>query len=141
MIKLFAIGRLCAEPELRTTTSGKSVTNFRLAIRTSMKDEENKYVSDFWNCTAWSGLADNIAKYCHKGDLVAIEGEPRQREYTDKNGQNVRVTDINISNLEFAGSPNRNGNNTAAAPAQKPAPKPIPKDVAEESGYADDLPF
>lgn len=143
MIKIYGIGRFCNDPELRNTTAGKSVTNFRLAFRTSVKDNEGHNISDFYNCSAWGGLADNIAKYCHKGDLVAVEGDIRQREYTNKDGINVRTTEITVANLEFAGGPNRNGANqnapTQNAPTQNAAQKPVPG--AAEAGYSDDLPF
>lgn len=140
MIKTFLAGRLCADPELRTTTSGHSVCNMRLAVRTSQKDAQGQAVSEFYTAVAWSGLADTCAKYLKKGSLVYVTGEPRKREYTGKDGAKHTDMEINVENLEFGpASVNANASVAGSAPSRTsppPSANGTPSAASEE-----DLPF
>lgn len=102
MIRTTGNGRLTADPELRTTTSGKSVCTFRIGT----KDRETQY---FFDCVAWGTTAETIAKYMHKGDQIIIEvGRLTNREYTDKKGNKVKTHDIVVDNFEFGAKAARN---------------------------------
>ena len=81
------IGRLTADPELRTTTTGKSVCGFTVALN----DQFNKEKSYFFKVNAWGATAEFVANYLNKGRLVAVDGRLDQRKYEDKDG-NQRVS-------------------------------------------------
>lgn len=96
MNKVYLIGRLCADPELKMTNTGKSVTTFTLAANRQGSKE-----SDFPDCVAWEKTADFICKYFQKGSPLVIEGAIQTRTYEDKNGQKRKVVEINVKNVEF----------------------------------------
>lgn len=110
MLNVVALmGRLVADPELKTTQSGNSVCTFRVAVDRSYtaKDEERK--ADFFTITAWRQTAEFICKYFQKGSLIAIEGSLQTRQYQDKNGNNRTATEVLASRVNFAGSKASNG--------------------------------
>ena len=86
--KVILIGRLCADPEFRQTTSGIAVCRIRLAVdRPKQKDQEQQ--ADFVNCTAWRNTAEFISRYFTKGKKIIVEGSLRNNDYTDNNGERV----------------------------------------------------
>lgn len=101
MNKFIAIGRITNNIELKTTTSGKYVTNFGLAINRNFKNADGERESDFLNCVAFNKLAETISKYLKKGDLIGIEGSIQTRKYTDKDGNNRYATEVKIDNIDF----------------------------------------
>lgn len=103
MNKIFLVGRLTREPELRTTQSGISVAAMTVAV-TRRRDAENR--SDFINVIAWRGLADSCAKYLVKGQQVAVTGELRTRSYDAGDGSGKRyVTEVQADDVEFLAKP------------------------------------
>ena len=107
MNKVFLIGRLSRDPELRHTTSGMAVCQINVAIsrRTAQgKDPE----TDFINVVIWDRQAENVAKYLTKGRQIAIEGRIQTRNYDNNEGKRVYVTEVIASNVEFLGSVNDN---------------------------------
>lgn len=101
MNKCEFIGRLTKDPELTTTTSGISITKFNIAVDRKFKKEDGTKETDFFNCVAWRGLADNINKYVHKGSKVYVFGEIQNHSYDDKDGIKRYVTDLQVSDCEF----------------------------------------
>ena len=105
MLNVVAImGRLVADPELRTTQQGTSVCSFRIACdrNRAAKGEERK--ADFIDVVAWRQTAEFICKYFQKGSLIAIEGSLQTRQYQDKNGNNRTATEVLASQASFAGA-------------------------------------
>ena len=100
MQKFIAIGNLTKDPEWLTTSNGTSVCKFGIAIPREYKDSNGERQVDFFNCTAWKGLAENIYKYCVKGSKVSIIGQVQNRTYQGKNGR-MTVTEIIVENVEF----------------------------------------
>ncbi len=98
MNKAFLIGRMCADPELRMTNNGKSVTSFTLAVNRWGQNKE----ADFLDCVAWEKTADFICKHFTKGAPIVIEGAIQTRNYNDKDGNKRKATEINVYNAEFA---------------------------------------
>ncbi len=96
MNRVYIIGRLCADPELKMTNTGKSVTTFTLAANRQGSKE-----SDFLDCVAWEKTAEFICKYFQKGSPLVIEGAIQTRTYEDKNGQKRKAVEINVKNVEF----------------------------------------
>ena len=89
------IGRLTADPELKTTQSGVSVCSFTLAVnRPRVKD-----TTDFINFQAWRQSAEYLCKYGHKGDMVAVNGTLTSRKWQDKDGNNRTAFEVVTDNL------------------------------------------
>ena len=101
MNKVIQIGRTTQSIELKKTTSGKSVASFGIAVKRNFKNANGEYESDFFNCVAYSNLADTMNLYVKKGDMIAIEGRLQTRKYTDKDGNNRYSTEIIVENVEF----------------------------------------
>jgi single-strand DNA-binding protein len=98
MNSVHLIGRLTKEPELVFTPSGVAVFNNSIAIDEKYKDEKKTF---FFNVKAFSKLAEMIATYSYKGQLVGITGRLTQRSYDNKEGQKVYLTEITIENIRF----------------------------------------
>ena len=91
------IGRLTRDPELRKTESGTSVVSFTVAVNRRFNREE----TDFINVVAWNQTADFLAKYGDKGALVGVEGRIQTRNYEDKDGKMVYVTEVVADNVQL----------------------------------------
>jgi len=107
MNKVFLIGRLSRDPELRHTTSGMAVCQINVAVgrRTGAgRDPE----TDFINVVVWDKQAENVAKYLAKGRQVAVEGRIQTRSYDNNEGKKTYVTEVVANNVEFLGSANDN---------------------------------
>lgn len=87
--KVIMIGRLVADPELKTTKTGISVMSARIAVNRAYAKEGDKK-SDFFNVSAWRQTAEFVCKYFAKGKLIGIEGSLQTRDFTDKEG-NKRI--------------------------------------------------
>ena len=107
--KVIMQGRLVADPELRTTNSGVSVANWRIAVDRNYKDASGERGTDFIRCTAWRGTADFVTKWFHKGSMILLEGSLQNSEFTDKDGNNRTVAQVVVDNVFFAGSKSENG--------------------------------
>jgi single-strand DNA-binding protein len=93
-------GRLVANPEIKTTPSGKSVCSFTIAVDRGYGDNKE---TDFITCVAWEKTAEFISKYFNKGSEIGIEGSIQTRKWTDKNGNNRTAFEIRVSNTQFIG--------------------------------------
>lgn len=133
--KAILIGRLTADPELKTIPSGASVCTFRIACdrRFSGKDGERK--ADFITIVAWRQTAEFVSKFFTKGKLIGVEGSIQTRSYTDKDGNNRTAFEVVADNCFFVGSKSEAGGASFAAPRDEFAPAP----VAYASGSAGDF--
>lgn len=105
MLNVVAImGRLTADPELKTTQQGTMCTRFTIACDRSYSKGEKQ--TDFITITAWRQTAEFICKYFQKGSLIAIEGSIQSRQYKDKNGNNRTSFEVLANNVNFAGAKN-----------------------------------
>lgn len=98
------MGRLTADPELRTTPNGISVTSFSIAVDRAYQKAGTERQTDFINCVAWRQTAEFITKYFQKGSMIAVNGTLQQRSYTDKDGNKRTAYDVVIDNASFCGS-------------------------------------
>ncbi len=96
-------GRLTADPELKTTQSGISVTSFSIAVDRRYRAGEERQ-TDFINVVAWRQQAEFVAKYFKKGNMIGIEGSIQTRKYTDKNGNNRTAFEVVANNVQFVES-------------------------------------
>ena len=139
--KVILIGNLVADPELKQTQSGISVTSFRIAVgrRYTSKVAEGTQQTDFINIVAWRQTADFICNYFKKGQMIAIEGSIQTRPYEDKNGNKRTAFEVVANNVSFCGDNKRDG---AAADSSEVASfsNAGADDFTEFSGD-DDLPF
>ena len=97
-------GRLTRDPEMRQTASGTSVTNFCVAVDRDYKDQNGEKQTDFFDCTAWKGRGEVIAKYFQKGSEICVTGNMESRKYKDKEGNNRTAWEINVQGFDFCGS-------------------------------------
>lgn len=114
------MGRLTADPELRTTSSGISVTTFCVAVDRSFVRPGEERQADFINVTAWRQTADFVTRYFRKGSMIAVQGSIQTRSYEDKNGNRRTAVEIVADNVSFCGSKNSDSanQNRFEAPAQ-----------------------
>ena len=96
-------GRLTADPELKTTSNGLSVTTFSIAVDRRYRSGEERQ-TDFINIVAWRQSAEFITKYFKKGNLIGIEGSIQTRRYQDKNGNNRTAFEVVVNNVQFVES-------------------------------------
>lgn len=98
------MGRLTADPELRQTASGISVTSFSLACQRGRKGQGGESITDFFTVVAWRGTAELAVKYLSKGRLVVVEGKLQSRTWVADDGTNRHVVEIVASAIHFADS-------------------------------------
>ena len=129
-------GRLTADPELKTTQSGISVTSFSIAVDRRYRSGEDRQ-TDFINIVAWRQTAEFVTKYFKKGSLIGIEGSIQTRKYQDKDGNNRTVFEVVANNVQFVES------KRDSAPPSEPASfsNAGVDDFAEIGDVDDDLPF
>ena len=103
--KAILVGRLGADPELRTTGGGTSVVNMRLATSDRRKEGDQWIDHTEWhNITVWGRSAENVAKFCSKGKELFVEGRIQTRKYTDKSGADRYSTEIVADNIRLPSS-------------------------------------
>lgn len=103
MNKVIMMGRLARDPEVRYSTSGKTVAKFSLAVNRRFK-QDNGPDTDFFNCTTFGKQAEFVEKYLKKGTKIVVSGRIQNDNYTDKNGNQVYSTQIMVEEIEFAES-------------------------------------
>lgn len=101
MNKVFLIGNLTRDPELTETANGVSVCHFTIAVKRNYTTGDGERETDFFNCTAWRGVADSVARFCKKGSKIAVSGSIQLRNYEDNNGQKRTTPDIIAHDVEF----------------------------------------
>lgn len=148
MNKVCLIGRITKDPEIRYTANNIAVATFSLAINRTYKNANGEYDADFINCIAFRNTADLLGKYVHKGDQLGIEGHIQTRNYDDKDGKKVYVTEVVVDSLDFLQNKREEKNEpkateTATETATQAATEVDPyKDFGEAIEISDDdLPF
>ena len=142
MNKVFLIGNLTRDPELTETSGGVSVCHFAIAVNRSYTSSDGERQTDFFNVTAWRGLAENVARFTKKGSKVAVSGSVQIRNYEDNQGARRTAVDVIAQDVEFltqksAGS----GDDFYDAPAaEKPAASKR-KPALESFDDDGDIPF
>lgn len=96
------MGRLTADPELRTTENGNEFSTFSIAVQRP-KPKDGEAQTDFFNCVAWRNRARIVSEWYHKGDMIMIVGTLHNRRWTDKNGNNRISEQIIVKEIHFTG--------------------------------------
>lgn len=140
--KVILLGRLGADPEVKTLESGTTVASIRLATTERYKDKNgNQQESTEWhNVVFWRGLADVVAKYLKKGDQAYVEGRIKTRKWTDKDGNDRYNTDIVATEMTMLGGSSSGGGQSQAS-ASAPAQNQVNEPSASLDDIDDDLPF
>ena len=147
------MGRLVADPELRTTPTGTPVATIRLAVDRDFKNKQTgERETDFISVVAWRQTAEFVSRYFAKGRMAVVEGRLQIRPYTDRDGNKRTAAEVVAENIYF-GDSRRDGDtgggsyapSAYAAPAAQPAAgydAPSGEDeFAELAGDDGDLPF
>lgn len=145
-------GRLTRDPELKTTQSGLSVATFTLAVNRQFTDKNGNRGADFINCVIWKKSAENLCNFTSKGSLIGVDGRIQTRNYDDKNGQKVYVTEVVVDNFALLEAKPEQQNNVNTSDLKKEdrnsaeTNQDIQKDPFEGNGETieisdDDLPF
>lgn len=105
MNKVIIIGRLTADPELRTSQNGTASCRFNVAVNRKFKNQNGEYDADFISCVAFKQTAEFVSRYFAKGKMIALEGTLRTGSYQDRNHPDVThyKTDVFAENVEFCG--------------------------------------
>ena len=115
-------GRLTADPELKTTPNGVSVTSFSIAVERRYRQGEERQ-ADFINIVAWRSSAEFVCKYFKKGSMIGIEGSIQTRKYQDRDGNNRTAFEVvanNVQFVEFKKADNNSDNNAPVDPENDP---------------------
>lgn len=136
MQKLIIIGNLTKDPESRTTTSGKEVCNFTVAVNRRQKDANGNNAADFFKIAAWGELGKSCQQYLSKGRKVAVVGQVSVSTYQAQDGSTRANLDVLAQEVEFL-TPHDGGHGSSEQTAQaSPAPAAQPVNFADR-----DLPF
>ena len=103
--KIILMGRLTRDPELRHTQQGTPVASFTLAVDRDFKGRDGgDRATDFIDIVAWRNTADFVSKYFTKGRMAVVEGRLQVREWTDKDGNKRRTTEVVADSVYFGDS-------------------------------------
>ena len=102
--KIFIMGRLTRDPELRRTQNGTAVAGFALAVDRDYKNADGTKETDFIEVVAWRSSAEFVSKYFTKGRMAIVEGRLQIRDWTDKDGNKRRNAEVVADNVYFGDS-------------------------------------
>lgn len=153
--RVVLVGRLTRDPELRVSQSNIAVTNFNLAVNRPFTSKDGEQSADFINCVTFRKQAENVNQYLKKGSLCGIDGRIQTRNYENKNGQRVYVTEVVAESVQFLESKGTNsdssnnsykqayGGQSNQTTGNKPSYKdnPMPNSQQPADIPDDDLPF
>ena len=150
--KVFLIGRLTADPQLRSTKTGQQVAVFSIATNRVWNDKNNQKQEqvEYHNIVVWGRQAEVASKFLLKGQMVLVEGRIQTRDYEDKQGQKRKTTEIVAERIQFgpkAAGARSAGSGQAGPEAEAPAAtdksplEEIPTINIDEEIKPEDLPF
>jgi single-strand DNA-binding protein len=117
-------GRLTRDPELRTTSTGKDVVEFSIAVNKRIKPAEGAD-ADFFRVKAWGQTASYVGEYIGRGRLVSVDGRLESRKYTDKDGNAREIVEIVAENVNALDRPREDAEPRQESRGKaKPAPDP-----------------
>ena len=127
MQRIILIGNITRDPELSETNSGISVCRFSVAVN-RRRTGDGEQQTDFFNVTAWRGLAETVARYCKKGNKVTVAGQIQIRQYEDREGAKRASVDVVAEEVEFLSPKSNDEARSAEEPKKKPALEPLEDD-------------
>lgn len=138
------VGRDAELRQVNTANGAQSVLSFAVAVKSSKKGDDGKYISDWFDCSLWGKRADSLAQYIKKGSSVAVFGEVSLEQYTTTQGQAGAKMKINVQNVTLLGGGQQQPQQAAQQPQQpqqqayNQAPRPAQSayNQAPQQGYA-----
>lgn len=128
------MGRMTKDPELRTTTNGKEVANFTLAV----DRDQDRETADFFECVAWGEIGKFICRNFHKGKMAAVVGSMQSRKWDTREGDKRISWEIIVRNVYFCGDKKQDGQ---AQMDGGPAPYRVENDTYGSPLDDSDIPF
>lgn len=143
--QVILMGRLTRDPEQRTTTSGKTIASFSIAVDRGGQDDS----ADFFEVTAWEKLGDLVVQYLGKGRRVLVQGRLRQDSWDDKETgkkrSRVEVTATDVTFLDSAGGEGGNGGSSNYSGGSSSSPKKsndvVVEDIDDKPIDLSEIPF
>ena len=142
--KIFLMGRLARDPELRRTQAGTAVASFRIAVDRDFKDKATgERVTDWIDVVAWRQTAEFVSRYFTKGRMAVVEGRLQMREWTDKEGNKRISAEVVADSVYFGDSKRDSDGGWEGQNSYTPAGRPVDvqPDFQELSDEEGDLPF
>lgn len=140
MNKVFFIGNLTRDPELTETASGVSVCKFSIAVNRNYTNGDGERETDFFDCTAWRGTAEAIARYCKKGNKIAVTGSVQTRTYEGNDGVKRLAVDVIVQETEFL-TPKPQADEDRSFAESRDARRSSGKRAMQTFDDDDDIPF
>ena len=144
--RVILMGRLVADPELKTTSSGISVTSFRIAVERSYVKAGAQREADFIDIVCWRSTAEFVCRYFGKGSLIALEGQLQSRTYQAKDGTNRYAVVVVADNVSFTGERREQGSGYSQSYSQgssygqtQQTPAYQPPEPSYSNGSSDDF--
>ena len=138
--QVILMGRLTRDPEQRTTTSGKTIVSFGIAVDRGGQDDG----ADFFDVNAWEKLGELVMQYLSKGRRVLVQGRLRQDSWDDKEtGKKRSRIEVTASDVTFLDGPssNDNLNSAPAASASKKSSDVVIEDIDDKPIDLSEIPF
>ncbi|MGE5197270.1 MAG: single-stranded DNA-binding protein [Deltaproteobacteria bacterium] len=122
--KVFLMGNLTKDPELRYTPQGTAVANLRLAVNRKYRDKNQELKEDtcFVTAVVWNKQAETCNQYLHKGSPLFVEGRLQSRSWEDNSGQKRSVIEVRAERVQFLGAPQAKAAPEPMEESQSPAP-------------------
>ena len=141
MNKVFLIGRLTRDPELRYTGSNVAVATFSLAVNRNFSNAQGEREADFINIVVWRKQAENVKNYLSQGSQVAIDGRIQTRSYDDQDGKKRYVTEVVADDVEFLGTKGSNNSSSTSSASSEPTPYDFGDNNSNTTTDVDNNPF
>lgn len=139
--EVILMGRLTRDPDVRMTQNGTTAANFALACERDYAPQGQDRETDFFDIVAFRNTADFVGQYFAKGQLVAVKGRLQQRDWTDKQGNKRRTTEILADRCYFA-EKRQDRDASDAGFQQMSGSTPVPfAEPDMQMGLGDELPF
>lgn len=138
--QVILMGRLTRDPEQRTTTTGKTIVNFSIAVDRGGQDDG----ADFFDVNAWEKLGELVMQYLSKGRRVLVQGRLRQESWDDKEtGKKRTRIDVTASDVTFLDGPSDNagGQSAPAASSSKQTKDVVIEDIDDKPIDLSEIPF
>ncbi|MBU6142303.1 single-stranded DNA-binding protein [Patescibacteria group bacterium] len=141
--KVFILGRLTADPQLRATAGGTQVATFSLATNRVWTDPSGakKEAVEYHNIVVWGRQAEVASRFLTKGSIALVEGRLQTRDWEGKDGQKRKTTEIISERLQLGPKPQGGGAKSAGHDEAKEAGEIPTIDVSDGEIKSEDLPF
>lgn len=138
--QVILMGRLTRDPEMRTTTTGKTIVSFSIAVDRGGQDDQ----ADFFDVTAWEKLGDLVNQYLSKGRRCIVQGRLRQDSWDDKEtGKKRTRVEVVATDVTFLDGPSGDGGSTSSTtPTQTKQSNDVsPADIDDKPIDLSEIPF